>query len=212
MKEAGGPMLNRAATFVMLIGSLVSFAAVAATKEGRPPMNENQFWELIDQARKAAAGHSMDAADRQAAALEAALAKLPPKEIVAFQELLDRKMADTYRWDLWGAAYLLNGGCSDDCFDYFRGWLIGRGLKVFDAALKKPDSLAEFAADPRNTDPSDAGRECESFLYVARGAYRKATGGEMPDVARSMPREPKGTQWTEEDLPRLLPVIAAKVL
>lgn len=211
MEKAGGPMPNRAATFVMLIGSLVSFAAVAAPRKGRPPMNEKQFWELIDQARKAAAGHSMDAADRQAAALEAALAKLPPKEIVAFQELLDRKMADTYRWDLWGAAYLLNGGCSDDCFDYFRGWLIGRGQKVFDAALKKPDSLAEFAANPRNTD-TDAGRECESFLYVARGAYKKATGGEMPEVERPMPREPRGTPWTEEDLPRLLPAIAAKVL
>ena len=39
-------------------------------------------------------------------------------------------MDDSYRWDLWGAAYLANGGCSDDGFDYFRGWLIGQGRKV----------------------------------------------------------------------------------
>jgi hypothetical protein len=31
--------------------------------------------------------------------------------------------------DQWGAAYLANGGCSDDGFDYFRGWLIGQGRK-----------------------------------------------------------------------------------
>jgi hypothetical protein len=205
-------MLNRAVAIAMLVGSVFPSAGMAGRDERRLRMDERRFWELIDQARKAAPGHGMDAADRQAAALEAGLAKLPPKEIIGFQELLDRKMVDTYRWDLWGAAYLLNGGCSDDCFDYFRGWLIGRGQKVFDAALKKPDSLAEFAANQSNTDPSEAARECESFLYVARGAYRKATGVEMPDVDRPMPREPKGTPWTEEDLPPLLPAIAAKVL
>ncbi|MFL6076856.1 MAG: DUF4240 domain-containing protein [Mycobacteriales bacterium] len=35
-------------------------------------------------------------------------------------------MAESYQGDLWGAAYLINGGASDDGFDYFRGWLIAR--------------------------------------------------------------------------------------
>ena len=205
-------MLNRAVAITMLTVCLAPFAAMAGGEKARPRMDERRFWELIDQGRQAASGDDMGAADRQAVALEATLAKFPPEEIVAFQQILDRKMADSYRWDLWGAAYLLNGGCSDDCFDYFRAWLIGRGLQVFEAALKKPDSLVEFAADPRRTDPSEAARECESFLYVARGAYRKAAGAEMPEVGRPMPREPRGAPWKEEDLPRLLPAIAAKVL
>lgn len=204
-------MPNRAVAIAMVV-SVLPFAAMAGRDQGRPRMDEKRFWELVDRARRAAPGHNMDAAERQAFALEATLAKLPPKEIAAFQAILDRKMIESYRWELWGAAYLLNGGCSDDCFDYFRGWLIGRGQKVFEAALKKPDTLAEFAADPRRADPYDAARECESFLYVARGAFRKATGTEMPELDRPTPREPKGTPWKEEDLPRILPAIAAKVL
>jgi hypothetical protein len=35
--------------------------------------------------------------------------------------LMDR----SYRNDLWAAGYLINGGCSDDGFDYFRGWRAG---------------------------------------------------------------------------------------
>jgi hypothetical protein len=52
-------------------------------------------------------------------------------------------MAESYRWDLWGAAYLINGGCSDDGFDYFRGWLLSQGRAIWQATLADPDSLAD---------------------------------------------------------------------
>jgi hypothetical protein len=54
--------------------------------------------------------------------------------------------------DQWGAAYLANGGCSDDGFDYFRGWLIGQGRKVYETVLADPDSLAAHA-DGRDRRP-----------------------------------------------------------
>jgi hypothetical protein len=56
---------------------------------------------------------------------------------------------------LWGAAYLINGGCSDDGFDYFRRWLILQGHKVFQAAIANPDSLADVV------DPDEEFIECE---------------------------------------------------
>jgi hypothetical protein len=174
-------------------------------------MDETRFWELIEEASHAAPGHDMASADRQAAALEKRLAELSRPEIVAFQEILDRKRDESYRWDLWGAAYLMNGGCSDDCFDYFRGWLIGRGRKVFEAALRDPDSLADLAADPHAPDVADGARECERFLYVAQVAFEKTGGGRFPPRTRSSPREPAGAPWQEDDLPRLLPRIAQKV-
>lgn len=40
---------------------------------------------------------------------------------------LPNRWGKTYDWDLWGAAYLINGGASDDGFDYFRGWLLSQG-------------------------------------------------------------------------------------
>ncbi len=45
--------------------------------------------------------------------------------------------------DLWGAAYLVNGGCSDDGFHDFRAWLVGRGRHVYESALKNPDTLVD---------------------------------------------------------------------
>jgi hypothetical protein len=46
---------------------------------------------------------------------------------VSFERHFTQRLADAYRWDLWGLAYQLNGGCSDDGFVYFRCWLLGQG-------------------------------------------------------------------------------------
>ena len=45
--------------------------------------------------------------------------QLPAAEIEAFDRLLYEKIDAAYRWSLWGAAYVINGGCSDDGFEYF---------------------------------------------------------------------------------------------
>src|SRR5438105_2559389 len=103
-------------------------------------VDATQFWQLVDAAR--ATGGSD--ADGVAAALTLALRQLPPEEIVAFDDLLWEQLARSYHWDLWAGAYVLNGGCSDDCFDYFRGWLIAQGQAVFEAALRDPDSLVDI--------------------------------------------------------------------
>jgi hypothetical protein len=41
-------------------------------------------------------------------------------------------LAASYRTVLWAAACLINGGYSDDGFEYFRGWLIVQGRDVFE--------------------------------------------------------------------------------
>ena len=68
-------------------------------------------------------------------------------------------MAEAYRWDLWAAAYLIQGGCSDDGFEYFCDWLISLGKHRFEAALRNPDSLAEVIED----EDDEEGREFEAF-------------------------------------------------
>lgn len=205
-------MVSRATKTALLVATLVPLWAAAAPPKARSPMEEKRFWELIDQAQRAAPGHGMEATERQALALEGALAMLKPDEIVAFQGQLELKLAESYRWDLWGAGYLLNGGCSDDCFEYFRGWLIGRGRKTYEEALQRPDSLAAYAAAPRQIGSEEGARECERILYSARSAYLKVTGKEMPANPPQRLASPKGARWEEDALPRLLPRIAAKVL
>jgi hypothetical protein len=98
-------------------------------------------------------------------------------------------MADSYRSSLWAAAYVINGGCSDDGFDYFRGWLMLQGREAFGQAVADPDSLADLAA-VRLAIANQAIVECESALYIPARAHRAATGDEIPDDASRMePRE-----------------------
>lgn len=105
--------------------------------------------------------------------------------IVDAQRVLSALMADSYRSSLWAAAYVINGGCSDDGFDYFRGWLILQGRETFGQAVADPDSLDDLAA-VRLAIANQAIVECESALYIPARAHRAATGDEIPDDAYRM--------------------------
>ena len=152
-------------------------------------MDTLRFWQLIEDAR----GQVADPADDEvvAAQTSAMLADLPREEIVAAQRVLSGLMADSYRTALWAAAYLINGGCSDDGFDYFRGWLIVQGRQVFGQAVGDPDALAHLAVIPLA--PGRTFLECEPALYIPAQAHRAATGEQLPaDAYTPAPREPVG--------------------
>ena len=100
-------------------------------------MDREQFWTLVEST-------SGGGCEQHAQRLEAELCRLPPAEILAFGRIQHHLLADSYRWDLWGAAFLIQAGCGDNGFENFRGgWLLGQGQAVFEAALRDPDSLAE---------------------------------------------------------------------
>jgi hypothetical protein len=160
-------------------------------------VDESQFWAIIEAARNEAHGD----VEYQATLVVAKLTALPVEEICAFQHVLDSVMDRAYDHDLWGAAYLLNGGCSDDGFDYFRGWLIAQGRAVYEDALREPQSLRHV------TGP---GVSCEDFLYVALDAYEAKTGQQMPLRQRTAP-ELKGRCWDDDELPFLYPKLWAAV-
>lgn len=85
-------------------------------------MDDARFWDMIDRARSGDNGPQV-VAER----VYEQLTQLPPDEIASFGAMLDAKVDAAYMSKLWGAAYLLNGGCSDDGFYYFRGWLVAQG-------------------------------------------------------------------------------------
>jgi hypothetical protein len=151
-------------------------------------MDREQFWALIEAAKAATGGDCK----RQAAQLVAALRQRSPDDILAYDRIELELMAQSYRWDLWGAAYLINGGCSDDGFDYFRGWLLTQGRATWEAAVADPDSLA---AHPQVRTRSRQGAWtgslwCERILDAAYDAYEAATGRELTDeVAAATPSD-----------------------
>ncbi len=109
-------------------------------------------------------------------------------------------MSIAYRWDLWAAAYIINGGCSDDGFEYFRAWLIAQGERVFHDALADPETLVD-RAEP------DA--DAEGMLYAAAAAYESRVGARLPRGV-APPSNPAGEPWSEEDLPRMYPRLWAR--
>ena len=160
-------------------------------------MDTQRFWQLIEEAGVQVA----DPGDGEAVAARAAalLAAFPREEIVAAERVLSGLMADSYRTSLWAAAYVINGGCSDDGFDYFRGWLIAQGREAFDQAVADPDALANLAVI-RSAAARRTRLECESALYIPAKAHKAATGEDLPADAY-VPRraEPVGGWGSDFD-------------
>ncbi|MCY0919247.1 DUF4240 domain-containing protein [Streptomyces sp. H27-G5] len=136
-------------------------------------MDKQTFWKLIETARADAGDEGVA---RRASEL---LARYPQGRIAAAQQVVWDLLAESYRAPLWAAAYLINGGCSDDGFDHFRGWLLTQGEAAFTAALADPDSLADH---PEVRAAASAGEELrdEEALSIAWTAYGLATGRELP--------------------------------
>ena len=119
---------------------------------------------------------------------------MTPAEVISFQEHFDHVFALAYRWDLWAAAYIIDGGCSDDGFMDFRYGLISRGRAVFEAAVSNPDSLVDVV------DESESGFiPNESFGYVAREVYESIANQEMPVNEVDHPSAPSGEDWDFDD-------------
>lgn len=172
-----------------------------------PAMDEQQFWDLIEAARRPGPDDAGAVVERATALL----AVRPRQEILAAQQLLWDAMAQSYRGDLWGAAYLINGGCSDDGFDYFRGWLIVQGREVFERAVASPDSLAELPS-VREAARNRADLDCERTLGLAWDAHLAATGEQMSGDCYTIAYPEIVFDWDFDDpveTARRLPRIAA---
>jgi hypothetical protein len=162
-------------------------------------MTADDFWKLIARSRRGAGD-----VDEQMARLLELLTGLEPREILSFERRFQERVRDAYRNELWAAAYLINGGCSDDGFDYFLGWLIAQGRAYYEAALADPQKAG------RRVEPGEE-VECEDIWSVAARAYEARTGkGDFYEVAPRVPRRLKGKDWDEDTVEQLYPRLARK--
>ena len=157
-------------------------------------MNSKEFWAVI-------AASQSDSQDEQAALLEAKLTSLSKTELIGFEHQYSEKLAESFHWDLWAGAYLINGGCSDDGFDYFCDWLISRGEDTYTAALKNPETLIGKAT-PWNT-------EFESFRYIMMDVIEEVHNDDFPNTSPRRPAQPAGEPWDEDTVEQKYPKLAA---
>jgi len=166
-------------------------------------MTEAHFWDIVSRACRS------DSTGEWARSLQGELEKLEPAEIIEWNHTFDRLVAKAYTIDMWGAAYLINGGASDDGFYYFRCWLVGAGRDVYETAIANPDNLAEFMAP---------GVDAEAEIYAAaHQAWMTVTG--RPDTdpypARNEKAELQGEDWDfndDDEVRQHLPRLAVKYL
>lgn len=175
-------------------------------------MTTEQFWEIIASSRSKGNSKQPEASrKRQIEYLLRLLSALPPDEIAAFERRYGELHSAAYHWDLWAAAYLHDGGCSDDGFHYFRDWLIAQGKAAYEAALQNADSLADVFPDPEEDTV-----EFEEFGYVVDTVYRQKTNHDLPNYERNRSPEPAGQPWNDDtdegdaELARRLPNLYAK--
>jgi hypothetical protein len=153
-------------------------------------MSDSEFWAVIDDV----ATHSEAA---RLAILEEQMRAWPSARLVVFDWWRCDLMNRAHTALLWAAARIMCGGCSDDGFDYFKGWLILQGSQTYQAAVADPDSLAGVQIDY----PS-----CEQFLTLSARILRKR--GECP--LQSVPPRPSVASLSVEEAQSRLPKLWAR--
>ena len=133
-------------------------------------LDETIFWNIVNSSAKNTKNQ-----DEQERFLVKEIEKLTPKQMIGFRLRTDKLLYDTYNSEMWCAGYIMNGGCSDDGFEYFRNWIISRGKDTYYKAKENPDSLiSEFVEGEEYYD-------FEGFWYVALTAFENKTGKELYD-------------------------------
>jgi hypothetical protein len=165
-------------------------------------MDEDQFWRIVAKACPSDPRCAEEWDQRLVTELE----KLTPAEIIEWDRTFDRLTARAYTVDLWGTAYLINGGASYDGFYYSRCWLIGMGRDVYEAAVANPDSLADVVVP-------DVDAEADIYS-VAHWAWMTVTGRSDTDPypVRSERENLLGEKWDfddDEEIRRRFPRLAA---
>ncbi|WP_053365689.1 DUF4240 domain-containing protein [Bacillus sp. FJAT-27245] len=172
-------------------------------------MEQKEFWSLIEKSRDY---------DDQAEWLIEVLAQKGLEKVLDFEFLFRELMNSSYKSRLWGAAFVLMGGCSDDAFDYFRGWLIGQGEEIFNKVMKDPEFLAEYINEDNLDD--EGFPQNEELLLVGWDAYNLIKTGTLEwddsiydELLKALGK--KGLQpvpdiefdWEEDDLEHLFPIL-----
>jgi hypothetical protein len=149
------------------MAGLINFDSISFSKSNEM-LDEEVYWGIIDKSLK----ETTNQADQELF-LVSEIEKLTPREMVGFRLRTDQLLFDSYNPELWCAAYIISGGCSDGGFEYFRCWLIAQGKTVFYQVKANPDALINVVVEGKES------YEFEGFWYVAMNAFKNNTGEDL---------------------------------
>jgi hypothetical protein len=152
-------------------------------------MTREDFWKLIDNAVGPA--DFGEAVNHEV--LRESLVALKRPELLEFAGHMHGAVEGAFTTEMWGAAYLINGGCTEEEFIYFRGWVIGQGSRAYSDAVKNPDTLAD------SVDPDADAHEDADILGLAFDVYTENKGNDEGFEFESQSKELSGDEWDFED-------------
>ena len=163
--------------------------------------DEDKFWEIIQNSKRKANNDYQ----KQQLELENELRKLSPDEIILFGNRFRFFRGRAYSWELWGAIYLIHGGCGDDSFNDFREWVIGQGKIFYYKTIENPETLVEVETEKIED------IDWEGLGYVPASVFKDMTGQDMPYPFKEN-FETTGEEWEEEsdDLKNMFPKLYEK--
>lgn len=161
-------------------------------------MTDDQFWELIAASRQ----KSVDC-ESQARALQALLFECSAEDILAFDRIFHEQLVESYRWDVWGVVYLIQGECTPKEFQNVCAWLIGQGRDTYHNILDDPQNILSIVEEDEEL------LGCEALLHVTEAVYDDIVGDEMPTSTVTLPSAMAGEPLNAETLDKRFPKVAA---
>jgi hypothetical protein len=152
---------------------------IETTPSSIQPMEEDKYWPLIEDSlinTRPNVEHE-ELNDYILQRLES----MPTEKVLEFYLRTCQLVDALYTSELWCAANIMNlGWCSDDGFEYFRLWIIGRGEKTYNNAKINPDSLADELVYGRTIYWN------ERFSYLPAEALRNTGRGDLYELLRDV--------------------------
>ncbi len=149
-------------------------------------LDEDMYWSIIAKSLE----QTMNQDDQEQFLIKA-IRNLTPNQMIGFRLRTDKLLYDTYNSEMWCAGYIMNDGCSDDGFEYFRNWVISRGKDTYYKAKQNPDNLIS------EVDEDSEMYTFESFWYVALEAFNQETGKNLYDFIDEENFKTKEGQYPE---------------
>ncbi|GEP43412.1 DUF4240 domain-containing protein [Brevifollis gellanilyticus] len=155
-------------------------------------MTEEEFWQIIDWNVSLQPPGKAEVDTRK---IEDHLTTLPYECIVWFQAWMEKAHARASTRRIAGAAWLVNGGCSDDSFEDFVAWLISKGSQAYYSVLRDAESLVEVGYDE---DPDFLRHSYQAAERIGRTLDGVELDLELFEMADPDLRDP-GAEPSEDD-------------
>lgn len=166
-------------------------------------MNNDDYWNLIESARRAADANVTKVVEK----LRNQLSRASDEEVIAFKDITKEMVQGAYSRKLWLAFDFLHGQhLSDDAFEYSIGGLICLGKKTYESVVGEPDSVSDF----------DEFESSEEFLGLTFDIWRNRHPNTFipksgkPLVLFDEPETEAAIEELNKNLPSLYPKLFAK--